>query len=107
MILQTCQAQWNLGADNDCWKISDEDNNILLMLPPGMELHDVADIRRFAMNHEKMAFDEGMEAGKQAMLAANRAFLKVQADKILVLEHMNEELSSKLQRFFIEEGEED
>lgn len=108
MILKTCQAQWNLGEYNNSWRIADEDNNVLLVLPPQInDAQDVGAIRKFAMEHEQLAFDEGVEMGKQSMLAANREYLKQLNDKILLLQDMNKELNAKLQRFFLEDDEED
>lgn len=100
MLLQTCQAQWVLGKNDDRWIIADQENNLLLTFPKGLDEMQVGAIRRFAMDHEKLAYDEGVETGKQAMLAANSQRMKEMADKILVLEHMNGELAAKTARFF-------
>jgi hypothetical protein len=105
MILQTSQAQWQLGAYNDQWRIADKDNAVILLLPPGLDERQVAEIRRFAMEHEKLGYDEGVETGKQAMLAANSQRMKEMTNKVLLLEHMNSDLSAKMQRFFDSEDD--
>jgi hypothetical protein len=105
MILQTSQAQWQLGAYDDRWRIADKDNAVILLLPPGLDERQVAEIRRFAMEHEKLGYDEGVETGKQAMLAANSQRMKEMTNKVLLLEHMNSDLSAKMQRFFDSEDD--
>lgn len=105
MILKTSQAQWALGRDDNCWSIADEDNNQLIVFPKAVQDHEANAIRRFAMKYEQLAYDEGIEAGKHIMLAANNQKLRELADENKMLKYMNEELSIRMQRFFGEMDE--
>ena len=106
MILQTSQAQWVMGANDNCWKISDVDNNILLVFPNSTTAKEANEVRHFAMKYEQLAFEEGKKAGGDAMLAANHQRMREMSNEILLLRHMNEELANKMSRFFENDDDE-
>lgn len=95
--LQTSQAQWKLDQDDNQWVITDEDNEPLIMLPANLDERQVAAILRFARKYEKEAFEYGTTLGNDAMLAANSQRMIEMQNKIMVLEHFNDDLSNKLE----------
>ena len=98
MILNTCQANWVLGKNDDCWTIADQKGNLLITLPPGLNEVQVNDIRRFAMKYEELAYYEGRkhEAHNNKFLVDND--VAELSNQVLLLSDQNEQLSQNLQR---------
>jgi len=100
-ILQSSQANWVLGKNNGQWTLADDKGNPLFLFPACLsDAKEVNAIKRMAMLYEQRAYDEGVEMGKAAMLTANSIRMQEMHDQILLLEHMNEDLASKLTKFF-------
>ena len=96
LTLESCQANWTEGDEGQYWFISDNKGKHLLSLPASMTNEQIAAVMKFGKRFEKMAFDYGRQVGGDAMLGANNQRMTEMANKIMVLEHMNEDLSNKL-----------
>lgn len=94
LTLESCQANWTEDAKS--WFISDNMGNHLLSLPASMANEEVAAVMKFGKRFEKMGFDYGRQVGGDAMLGANNQRMVEMTNKIMVLEHMNDDLANKL-----------
>ena len=101
LALSQAQGHWVRGEADDCWTVTDKDNNTIWAFPRGMDERKVMSAIRLGRKYELEALNIGIAMGKhiaKEIVNLETARLK---NQIVSLEEMNGRLSQQLEKHII------
>lgn len=98
MKFKTAYAQKVIDESNNSWVVYSATGEVLAILPQPCDQHTAMAAIHMARDAEGNSFAEGVEFGKQGMLAANSMKLRQLQREVSSLVVMNDTLSEQLDR---------
>jgi hypothetical protein len=105
LSLSTAYATWNIENSTE-WVIRDQDNNELWKFPRSFEEKGCMSAIHMGRKFELEAFNNGISFGKESRDQVYGPKINLLIEQIKVLEQMNVNLSTKLEKFIIGDDEE-
>jgi len=96
--LATAQGQWNLGENNNQWRVMTPAGEHLWSFPAKFDERDVMSAIRMGREFELKAFNIGIDFGKEEQREADQQQIGFLEGRVKSLIAMNEQLSEALDK---------
>ena len=103
LTLKTSHVTWALAEDDNKWIIRDAERNKLGSFPNTWKERDCAAALDVGIKFEKIAYEQGLEEGKEISKKIFEPLLLDYYEQVQALKAMNEKLSVKLEQLIIGE----